>query len=698
MFVEKLEKLPIICLAIFSFLFPLFFLPWTRPLYDLNKLMLLYCFLPILGIAIIIADTKKKQPIHLSLLDISVLLFLCSFLLSTLLMPGNRLESLIRETLPMMGIALFYILIRQIDKKQYPTIVTSFVFSVFIMSTLIILQQLNVIKATFIGSDFTSQIWYPLGSIFNTLWVVGITIPITIGLLIYYAKKSPKNETRTVMISILCVLFLFESIILVKPYLSKDTAVQNQVIFLDRETGWRILLKTLENSPLTGIGPNNFIDAFTQYKPVEFNQTPFWNTRFTTSSNFIYYIGTVAGTVGLLTFFSMLILLIRTIKNSLKYKDPLKIALSISIIFGSILLFFFPASFLLFIPLFLCIALLENSNKEEKSGFLAKIPILSNQTSIVLPLIAIGACIAIYGWMFSYTAEIFAQMAVGSAKKGNAPQTLENLNEAIKRLPFREDYYSSLSQINIALAENLLSKNATPSATDSQKVTEQLQTYIKLSLDQQRKTTELSSQRSAYWENLAKTYRQLTGVVQNTLPWIVSSYEKAIKFDPNNPRLYVDLAGVYYGQEQYATSSALLLKAIEKRPLYNNAHYNLAHTYFKLKRYQEAVNELDQAIKLTNPNSPDLNRAKSELQLFQTQLAIALVSLPESNKPKIPTPTPTPKMNIQVSSPSSQTATSSATRKILIQNEELNVSTESAFPATNSAITPFPMGNTPNNL
>ncbi|MBP9761996.1 hypothetical protein KBD34_00070 [Patescibacteria group bacterium] len=48
---------------------------------------------------------------------------------------------------------------------------------------------------------------------------------------------------------------------------------------------WQIASKALEDKPLFGVGPGGWSYAFDQFRPQEFNATPFWNVRFSRSAS-----------------------------------------------------------------------------------------------------------------------------------------------------------------------------------------------------------------------------------------------------------------------------------------------------------------------------------------------------------------------------------------------------------------------------
>jgi hypothetical protein len=63
--------------------------------------------------------------------------------------------------------------------------------------------------------------------------------------------------------------------------------------------GWAIAVDSFKNAPIFGIGPANFVSAFTRFKPIDINQTDYWNVTFGLSSNYYLHLLSTVGSLGL---------------------------------------------------------------------------------------------------------------------------------------------------------------------------------------------------------------------------------------------------------------------------------------------------------------------------------------------------------------------------------------------------------------
>lgn len=680
MLVAKIEKLPVIILALILIFLPLISLPWTPDQIDLNKQMFLYAAVPLLGISLIVLSFLQPKAIKISLLDGFVALFCLSFLISGVFASGNKWEGVATESLPMLTLLALYVLIRQINNQDISLITIVFVVSTFAYSLIVLWQ--NFINANIPPSmvnQTVKAVWYPGGSLFSTIWLIIIAVPLSLGSIIYVFRSSPKFSVYIKVLSIVILFFLLLAVFsLARPLFSLNSAPLSPLTFLDHQTGWKILLQGLYSSPIIGVGPGNFIDAFTNFKPPEFNTSPLWNMRFTNSSNFVFYLTSTTGVIGLLSYLSILTLFLQRSVTVLKNSASLEKSIVLSVFAAFILQFFFPASFLMLAIFLILLAILENI-VNIKNQPLINPPKENLQPALTIPLTLLCLIFLFYLATTYYQAEIYAQKAAVAIKTGNGETALTQLSKATKLAPYRETYFVVSSQVNLAIAGNIVAKTATVGAQISQSDMQLLQEYIKTSITDAKKSTELSPRRTSNWENLANIYRRVSNIVQEAYPWIIASYDKAIGTDPNNPRLFIEAGGVFYGKEEYATASALFKKAVELKPDLNNAHYNLAHALFKLKDYENAVIELNKAIDLTNPSSPDYARAKGEIELFKAEL-----------QPKPTPPQPAPPQVIIPPENLVLTPTPAGTkqRKILIQ-EGLNIATGSSLPATPSSFPPY---------
>jgi tetratricopeptide (TPR) repeat protein len=143
----------------------------------------------------------------------------------------------------------------------------------------------------------------------------------------------------------------------------------------------------------------------------------------------------------------------------------------------------------------------------------------------------------------------------------------------------------------------------------------------------------------------------LINVAENADQWTIAALAQAIKNDPVNPRLRLELGGVFYSLGQYDQAIRFYQQAAELKPDWGNAFYNLSAAHKQKKEMVQAYDYLRQVIALVEPNTADYTKAQSELAELSN-----LLKVKETDKPEVvpatgdltyPTPAPsrTPKTN-----------------------------------------------------
>ena len=104
--------------------------------------------------------------------------------------------------------------------------------------------------------------------------------------------------------------------------------------------------------------------------------------------------------------------------------------------------------------------------------------------------------------------------------------------------------------------------------------------------------------------------------------WTVSSYQRAIILDPQNPIYRLNLGGAYYNFKNYPEAIRLFEQAVALKPDWANAYYNLAWANFQNGSYDRAIQSMNNVLKLVDKNkSPDdYKKVLSELEEFKKKL------------------------------------------------------------------------------
>lgn len=150
--------------------------------------------------------------------------------------------------------------------------------------------------------------------------------------------------------------------------------------------------------------------------------------------------------------------------------------------------------------------------------------------------------------------------------------------------------------------------------------------------------TDINPQDVNNWSSRGYVYQNLLGVLSDAPTWAITSYDAALKLDPNNPYLYSQEGNVYLAQAQSLSAGQadqkkqLLLeaqsqleKAVALNSNYSNALYSLGIVYDSLGQKNKAIDTFTKLQQL-NPANTDIANILANLKAGKPALQSA--SLP----------------------------------------------------------------------
>ncbi|MDO8570697.1 MAG: O-antigen ligase family protein [Candidatus Daviesbacteria bacterium] len=454
-----------------------------------------------------------------------------------------------------------------------------------------------------------------------------------------------KNIIFLVVPVILSVVILFASYV---PIGGSNnffyTQAQNfpKEIQLPFQMSWKISISAFRDNPFWGTGPGTYLFNFTNYKPVEFNATKFWNIRFDQSFNeYLQILGTL-GALGLIALLLLTaIFLSSAFKSLTSAQGSLSLSLAIACIVFFVLLFLHASTLILWVLgiIFLAFFMIINKQLTHQVHLGLTSPserkIDANGETFVqfdiLPMIILVAVVAFVGVGFYFITYKFAladyhhRQALNSASKGQLLNAYNSLITAEQINPDIDLYRVDLAQTNFAMANLIASSKGPTEASPSGSLTDEDKTTIQQLLSQAisegRNATVLSPRNSANWEVLGSIYRQISGVAQNALSFSLDSYGRAIQNDPLNPGLRLAVGGIYYSAKSYDMAIRFFGDAVNLKPDYANAYFNLAVAYKDKGDLVSAASATQQVVSLLDQNSEDYKVANQFLEDLKTQIA-----------------------------------------------------------------------------
>ena len=385
---------------------------------------------------------------------------------------------------------------------------------------------------------------------------------------------------------------------------------------------WFAALEILKNprTALFGIGLDNFSSIFTQVKDFAYNQSSLWQINsFAVSRSAILQIFTETGILGLLAFGLLVFNVFKLLVKGDHKGSPLQL-----LVIGYLLLviLFFPPSLIVWFLFFVVLGLI-NQTPTDGTGFARKTPTdLSDLIPIYIGTVVISVgLIAGAGYFLgrSYAAEYYFKKSVDGVTNNSIKQVYDNQRQAIVLNPYIEKFRSNFSQTNLLIANNLAQK-------DPKKITEEdrqtITQAIQAAISEGKAVVSLNPGKADGWQNLASIYLNVINAAQGADVWTISAYQRAILADPQNPTYRVGLGGVYYSLKEYDDALRFFEQAISLKPDWPNANYNYAWANFQKQNYSQAVNAMQNTLRLLDPklNKADYEKVQKELEEFKKVL------------------------------------------------------------------------------
>jgi len=642
-------------LPITAFFIPLFFLPLTPNFFDFNKSYLLFILASISLISFCLRSITRRQ-IQLTLSPASFPFFflIIIFLLSSIFQSPNTHQALFEHVAPIISLIIIFITTTSSQKNKSLIKKT---FYALIASSLIA-SLISIYQASDLNS-FSSITWLqnktfsPLGNPLSLITFLFPLLPAFIFLI--FKTKSVWEKTFSVVTSIIIILALATQISF---YLPPNQITQ--FILLPYTAGWSITVDIFKSlrTILLGVGPGNFINAFSVLRPISLNLTPYWNVRFNVSSS---YILTLLTTTGILATISFLLAQINTLKQFKKTetKSPYLIASFIILAISSLTLLLLPSNTSLLTINFLSLSLVVLQLKIQSSPSIKdqvfSLVASSHQNTRKTPVLSLALSffsflLLIFFWIPATNDYLAARATYKAFVNLNQDTSIayQELEKAYLTSPTNSTYRTNFAQTSLAIANNIAAKT---DLTDEDRT--QITQLIEQSIRESKNAIQLNPQNVIYWENLASVYNQLTNFAEGAVDWTIASYSQAIQLDPTNPELRLNLGGVYLSLSDNTQAIKLFEQAINLKSDWPNAHYNLAAAYKANQQYAPALQQMQIVSELIPPESADYQRVQLELKELQKLVPASTDQTntqPDEEETQLitPTPIPSPTTNIDL--------------------------------------------------
>lgn len=409
-------------------------------------------------------------------------------------------------------------------------------------------------------------------------------------------------------------------------------------------------------SLLLGSGYGTYLNDFTMFKPASYNANDaLWAFTFFRSSSFALEILATTGLLGIGVYG---VIVYRVIKQK-NFFLPLMLALLASLF----LPFSFTLTGLLFILLALFAVVCIQNNPQRfgeaefslfamRRGFFAggsehthpEQTHSDRKISRIFPVIFFIIIVIVLAVPLYFTArfmlsDVTFQQSLVAESENNGLATYQLQTAAINMFPYRDIYYRSFSETNLALA-NALAVNQPKNSSPSAQTQKDILTLIQQSINAGRAAVTIAPATSFDWNNLSSIYRSLIGFGQNADQFTILTLNQAIALDPNNPQQYINLGGVYYQLGQYDNAIREFTIAVNLKPDYANAYYNLGHAYQQEGQYSNALTAFQTVKQLVAGDSANIKIINSDITALNNQIAASKNGTTQTGKNPQVSPVP----------------------------------------------------------
>lgn len=577
-----------------------------------------------LGLILIIKSVrgiaKNSISFSASALDLPVLLIGASYVAGTIFQTPNKMEALLLPGTAVMvvaGVLLFFV-VNQMGKHNKAGISYVLFASSVLVAMVVLMSATGIFKSipglpSFMQQSAFSTLGGPLPALIYMISLAPVGLSMLIG------EKNDMLKKSLAGIS-LVVVALASILTIINILPGRDTTPQLPGF----NTSWIVAVDSLKQNPLLGVGPGNYLTAFNRFRPISYNATDLWSTRFTSGQSFAFTLVTETGVLGAAALLLIIIIILKFTRDFANNRDPkdwmaIEGASLISLIIIAASMLLFPVTISILAAFFTLLAVVTATsplsinlfNKEDKDSipFAARLPILLATLPVII-------AVTFYGFQASrvLSADYTYKKALDAVVANDGRRAYDTLQKAINQNPYVDRYRVSYAQINLILA-NAIAQNENIADSDRQAIAQLVQQAIR----EGKVAVALNPQRAGNWEVLGSIYRAVMPLAQGADVFAVQTYSQAVALDPLNVNTRIALGGIYYSAKAYEDAIDVFKLAVAVKPDFANAHYNLAVAYRENGSLDKAIQSMGIVLSLVNKDSEDFKVATQALEDMQNK-------------------------------------------------------------------------------
>lgn len=584
-----------------------------------KELLLTLATLLVLLLTAIKAFKTKQLNLPSFSQSLPLILFFLTLIGSLIFNPEGRSEALSSKATILISLCIFTTILIPLLTSEYSKKLINLIIASGVILSLHSLLSLTILsKSPYLPIYMQNINFTPTGNYLTTLILILTSVSLMISRLKHATVKEKYFYFGSLFISTISIVAII-SLMLPGGALTPS--------LLPYAASWSIALDALKplRSLLFGIGLSNYSLLYTSVKPLAINTTSLWNylPQFASSE-----LLTILPTAGITTTLALLFIMLKSLVGT--YSTPIFSAT----ILITLSLLFLPGSLPLYLLFFVFYALSLKHTYSELT--------LPTSHHLTVSVMIIGLIFLIgISPIRSYASEIIMRQAQLALDAGDSQKVYDLHLQTLRFSPKITNYHLSFADVNFRLASSLSQK---PDLTDADRAT--ITRLIQQSIKSGKTAIQLRPNDSRTWLTVAKIYQNLVNVADGAENFALETFSRALSLDRANPSLHLEFAALLsqLADNQKDASSAGTLRtraiteiqtAIQLRPNYGNAYYNLAKLYENTGDYPRAILALETTLKYLEVTSTDYSKVVSELETLKAKPI-------NSNPPATPLPSPTP--------------------------------------------------------
>lgn len=399
-------------------------------------------------------------------------------------------------------------------------------------------------------------------------------------------------------------------------YVSKAMKIQTTEIRPNFQTTMALTTTAWKQNIALGIGPNNFSKFWAAHKPIEINQTQFWNSDFYAGSGFIPTIAITTGLLGLLSliaFIGMYLLSgVKAIFAQVNASRSRYLATSTFLVslYLWVMLFLYTPSITVLALAFIFTGLFTATLAPQGIIGQWKINIFSNPKTNFLSVLSIVLLLIVsiaggyFVWERTIAVTTFQAGVIKYQTDGNIAIAKESTAKAINMVQ-SDTYWRGLTEISVTDLGRVLG-----SITNQNQLTEtvraEIQGLIVDSVESAKKAVEIDNGNFQNWFALGRVYEILaSNGIEGSLENARSTYAEAALRSPSNPSVPLALARLDALAGNLDGAKTNIAKALELKNNYTDAYFTLAQLEVASNNIPGAIRSVETAT-LVEPNNSGL--------------------------------------------------------------------------------------------